>query len=227
MLLALDTATRIISLALHDGRTLLAETTWHTDNNHTLELSPAVERLLAQCGVTTEQLTGLAVSIGPGSYSGLRIGLAMAKGIAAVRHLPLVGLSTLDIIAAGQPYTQGQGALITVVQAGRGRVIAGRYRWGKGRWQPRGEPDLMDWETLFASIDGTASLTGEINEAGFAALAEAQAKEVPVKLVSPVYRLRRAGFLAEAALEQLQSNPTGFDPAHIVPIYVKTKDIPE
>ncbi|MCB9453683.1 MAG: tRNA (adenosine(37)-N6)-threonylcarbamoyltransferase complex dimerization subunit type 1 TsaB [Anaerolineaceae bacterium] len=226
MLLAIDTATHLISLALHDGRSLLAETTWHSENNHTVELSPAVGRMLTQCDAGFSDLTGLAVSVGPGSYSGLRIGMALAKGIASVQHLPLVGVSTLDVIAAGQPHSQGQGVLVVVVQAGRGRVIAGRYRRSKGEWQPRGEPQLMDWETLFASIDGAAILTGELNEAGFAALEAAQAKAVPVKLMPPVYRLRRAGFLAEVALERLQADPTGFDPANVLPFYIKTKDIP-
>lgn len=226
MLLALDTATRLISLALHDGQNLLAETTWNSDNNHTVELSPAIQRMLAQCDVGFSDLTGLAVSVGPGSYSGLRIGMALAKGLASVRHLPLVGISTLDVIAAGQPHIQGQSALVAVVQAGRGRVIAGRYRWSKGLWQPRGEPHLMDWDTLFASIDGAALLTGEINETGFAALETAQTHDVPVKLMPPVYRLRRAGFLAEVAWERLQTDPTGFDPAFVLPFYVKTKDIP-
>jgi tRNA threonylcarbamoyladenosine biosynthesis protein TsaB len=226
MLLALDTATHLISVALHDGQTLLAETTWNSDNNHTVELSPAIRRMLAQCGAQFSDLTGLAVSVGPGSYSGLRIGMALAKGIASVHHLPLVGVSTLDVIAAGQPHIQGQAALVVVVQAGRGRVIAGRYRWNKGVWHPRGEAQLMDWETLFTSIDGAAVLTGELNAAGFAALETAQANAVPVRLMPPVYRLRRAGFLAELAWERLKQDPTGFDPAQVLPFYIKTKDIP-
>jgi tRNA threonylcarbamoyladenosine biosynthesis protein TsaB len=225
MLLAIDTATQIMSLALHDGRSLLAEQTWHTANNHTVELAPAILALLNQCSVQIEQLKALGVSIGPGSYSGLRIGVALAKGMASTRGLPLVGVSTLDTIAAAQPHFQG--GLIVTVLAGRGRISVGRYQWRKGRWGSRGEPQLMEWETLFESIDGPAFLSGEISDEGYEAIAAAQAKNIPVTLASSAYRLRRAGFLAEEAWSRFKAEPNGFSAAKLVPLYIKTPDSPE
>lgn len=225
MLLAIDTATQIMSLALHDGRKLLAEQTWHTANNHTIELAPSVQAMLRRCELNFSDLKALAVSIGPGSYSGLRVGVALAKGLAAAYSLPLVGISTLDTIALGQPYYQG--ALLVVLQAGRGRIIVARYQWRKGRWGNRGDPRLMEWDGLFESIDGPAYLTGEINETGYEALARAQANDVPVVLVPSAYRLRRAGFLAEEALSRLEEEKTGFEAARLTPMYIKTQDSPE
>lgn len=225
MLLAIDTATQVMSLALHDGRDLLAEEAWHTNNNHTIELAPAIEIMLDRCGVKMSDLTALAVSIGPGSFSGLRIGVSMAKGIAGALNLPLVGISTLDILAAGQP--QSSGGLVAIVQAGRGRVIAQTYRWRKGKWVSRTDPQIMDWETLFNSIDGPAHLTGEVSESGRQALETALKHEIPITLTPAVYRLRRAGFLAEEALERLKSDENAsYEAAKILPIYVKTKDTP-
>lgn len=221
----MDTATQIMSLALHDGRKLLAEQTWHTANNHTIELAPAVQAMLDHNRVRPGDLTALAVSIGPGSYSGLRVGVALAKGLASAGGLPLVGVSTLDTIAAGQPYYQG--GLLVVIQAGRGRIIVARYQWRKGRWGSRGEAQLMDWETLFASIDGTAYLTGEINDDGLDALQTAQANNVTVTLVPSAYRLRRAGFLAEEALARLSAAPNDYAAAKLVPMYIKTQDSPD
>jgi tRNA threonylcarbamoyladenosine biosynthesis protein TsaB len=226
MLLAIDTATQVMSLALHDGLNLRAEQTWHTTNNHTAELAPAIMTILNHCDATVEDLTALAVSIGPGSYSGLRIGVALAKGMAAAHELPLVGISTLDILAVGQPYYTGH-ALIVTVEAGRGRVIAATYRWSKGRWVHRGEPQTMDWETLFENIDGPAYLSGDMTEAGIEAMSRALERGIPVKLVPAVHRLRRAGFLAQEALDRLAQNDKGqFEAAKVAPIYVKTKDIP-
>src|SRR5579871_1377162 len=129
-LLALDTATQYISIALHDGQQVLGEQTWMSENHHTVELAPAVRKLLEQANLTASQLTALAVSLGPGSYTGLRIGVALAKGMAAAHHLPLVGISTLDILASEQPQTPG--ALILVLPAGRGRVVTARYHWRRG-----------------------------------------------------------------------------------------------
>ena len=224
MLLAIDTATQVMSLALHDGETLRVELTWRTANNHTTELAPTVRDMLARADITLDDLTALAVSIGPGSYTGLRIGVALAKGLAAARHLPLVGVSSLDTLAAAQPYVQGSG-LIVVIEAGRGRVIAATYRWRKGGWDKRAEPEIMDWETLIASIDGPAAISGEITDEGRQQLVEAQARDVPVTINPGVFRLRRAGFLAEEALRRLREGGD-HDPARLAPLYVKTRDLP-
>ncbi len=225
MLLAIDTATQIMSLALHDGHNLLAEQTWHTHNNHSIQLGPALEALLARQGITAEQLTTLAVCTGPGSYSGLRVGVSFAKGLASVRRLPLIGLSSLDIIAAAQPHYPH--SLIVVVQAGRGRVVVGRYQWRKGGWIQRGEAQLMDWETLLNSIDGPAHLSGEISEEGHDRLHVAQEKDIPITLVPSAFRLRRAGFLAQEAWDLFHNGDLiDFDAARLVPFYVKTPDVP-
>ena len=225
MLLALDTATQLISLALYDGYNLLAEQTWHTAFNHSVQLAPTLQSLLDRANVTSTDLKAIAVCIGPGSYSGLRVGVSLAKGMAAVHHLPLVGISALDILAAAQPhYSDG---LIVVIQAGRERVIVGRYQWRKGHWASRGEVQLMDWETLLASVDGPAHTTGEISSAGHAILASAKEKALPITIVPAAFRLRRAGFLAQEAWERYKADETGFDAAKLVPFYIKTQDVPE
>jgi tRNA threonylcarbamoyladenosine biosynthesis protein TsaB len=222
MLLAIDTATKVMTLALHDGIDLLAEQTWHTENNHSTQLAPAVQKLLACCEVSLSDLAALAVSIGPGSFTGLRIGVALAKGIASANDLPLVGISTLDVLAAGHPYFSTHPGVIAAVQAGRGRIIVRTYRWRKGKWSSQTEPQLMNWETLFSRVDGPAYLTGEIDTAGREALATAQAKDIPVKLTPAAFRLRRAGFLAEEAWERLREEQANFDATRLVPVYVKT-----
>jgi tRNA threonylcarbamoyladenosine biosynthesis protein TsaB len=225
MLLAIDTATQAMSLALHNGRELLGEQSWHRSDNPTADLAPAVGGLLARCDVTVNQLSALAVSIGPGTYTDVRVGVAFAKGLAAGRNLPLVGVTTLDTIAAGQPHYQG--SLIVTIGAGRGRIVIGRYQWKKGRWGSRGEPQLMDWDTLFGSIDGSAYLSGEIDEEGQQALAAAQAKDLSVSLVPPAYRLRRAGFLAEEAWTRLNADKSAKFPASdIQPLYLKPSETP-
>lgn len=223
MLLAIDTATRFMSLALHDGHELLAEQTLAIGNHHTTELAPTLQHMLAVCDVQMGQITALAASTGPGSYTGLRIGVALAKGLATAHQLPLVGVSTLDTLAAAQP--QANGGLITLVQAGRGRIIVRTYRWRKGRWGSHAEPQLMDWETLFASIDGPALLTGEITLQGMEALKHAQAENIPVTLAPPAQRLRRAGVMADVAWELLAEAPdkSVFAPSKLLPVYVRSE----
>jgi tRNA threonylcarbamoyladenosine biosynthesis protein TsaB len=103
MLLALDTSTRTIGVALYDGLRVLGEMVWTSDGFHTVELAPAVADSLARAGLQMKDLQALAVATGPGSFTGLRIGMALGKGMALARRLPLVGVRTLDVLAAAQP----------------------------------------------------------------------------------------------------------------------------
>ena len=152
MILAIDTATRWTSIAIHDGRSVLAEHGWYGRNTQTQELSPALQTLFRQASIQASELTAIAVAIGPGSYTGLRIGLGVAKGLAMPHSIPLIGIGTLDILVAAIPPTNTD--LIGVIEAGRKRIIATRYAWENGRWQPQEEkPQIATWEELSEQIN--------------------------------------------------------------------------
>ncbi|HOA23114.1 MAG TPA: tRNA (adenosine(37)-N6)-threonylcarbamoyltransferase complex dimerization subunit type 1 TsaB [Aggregatilineales bacterium] len=216
MILAIDTATRNVSLALHDGHEVIAEMTWRTANHHTVELTPALSDMLRYSGVTPADLTALAVTLGPGSYTGLRIGMSLAKGIAlaASPPLPLVGIPTLDVVAAAQPHEAER--LVAVAQAGRRRINAGLYEWGEAGWQSTGEPFITTWEKLLDRLETTTQVAGEIDAAGAELLAA-----VPNRVIvaSPAQNVRRAGYLAELALRRLQAGAPA-DAAAIAPVYL-------
>jgi tRNA threonylcarbamoyladenosine biosynthesis protein TsaB len=222
MLLAIDTATQTMSLALHDGAELLLEETWQTSNNHTVELAPAVFALLARAGKPS--LTAMAVSVGPGTYTGLRVGVSLAKAMASAGNLPLVGISTLDILAVAQPHFPG--ILVTVVKAGRGRVVTAIYRWRKGHWTAQGDAEILHWDALLDRVRGAAIITGEVDEEGREAVHKAHITNPQLILAPAVRRLRRAGFLAEEAWYRLRVDRASHIAARVNPIYVKTKDSP-
>ena len=92
MLLVVDTSTAQVGLALYDGDQVLGEMMWTTKQHHTTELSPALSGLLKRCGVTMSMVQALGVAIGPGSFTSLRVGLSLAKGIALARNLPVMGI---------------------------------------------------------------------------------------------------------------------------------------
>lgn len=137
MLLAIDTATHIAGIALADERGLRGAQQWHTERNHTVELMPNVVRLLAEAAVQPGDLAAIAVAIGPGSYTGLRIGLSVAKGYCFATGAALVAVPTLDISA--HAYTVRLGELCAVLQAGRGRLAARFYHAAQDTWQPGSE----------------------------------------------------------------------------------------
>lgn len=100
MLLALDTATDRVSIAVHDGREVLAVETLDAARRHAEALTPAIMRVLAAASATFHQLTGVAVGVGPGAFTGLRVGLATARTLAFARGLPCYGVLTLDALAS-------------------------------------------------------------------------------------------------------------------------------
>ena len=216
MLLAIDTATRWTGLALHDGRFVVAESGWRAVNTQTVELSPAVAQMLGRAGCQATDLVAVAVAIGPGSYTGLRIGLGFAKGLAIANQTKLLGISTLDIVAAAQ--AEAPSALVVVAEAGRRRVCAGRYQWqgGKG-WQSDGQPDIMSWPELLAAVDPPVVFAGEISPEA-AKLIRGAGKDY--RQVSAAHSLRRAGYLAEIGWNHLRRGWTD-DPAALAPIYLR------
>jgi tRNA threonylcarbamoyladenosine biosynthesis protein TsaB len=193
MILAVDTATKWTGLALHDGRSIVTEVGWHSVNQQTVELAPAVSDLLERAGMSPSELAAIAVAIGPGSYTGLRIGLAFAKGLALANKTRLIGIPTLDILAAALP--QADGVLVAIAQAGRSRVWAGTYHWQRGKgWQSQEKPVIDDWRTLLGSVSEPATFSGEITP-GAAKMIRASEKKF--WLTSSARSVRRAGYLAE------------------------------
>jgi tRNA threonylcarbamoyladenosine biosynthesis protein TsaB len=99
VLLAFDTATPYVTVALHDGERVVAERRSEQRMKHGEQLAPLIEQVLADAGVVRQDLTAIAVGIGPGPYTGLRVGLVTARTLAFVLDLPVYGVCSLDVIA--------------------------------------------------------------------------------------------------------------------------------
>lgn len=99
MLLSFDTATSKVSVALHDGRDVVAERSSEQSMKHGEHLAPLIEAVMTDSGVGRGDLTGVAVGVGPGPFTGLRVGLVTARTLAHVLAIPVHGVCTLDVIA--------------------------------------------------------------------------------------------------------------------------------
>ncbi|MBE3582120.1 MAG: tRNA (adenosine(37)-N6)-threonylcarbamoyltransferase complex dimerization subunit type 1 TsaB [Thermoanaerobacteraceae bacterium] len=131
LVLGIETSTSVVSAALVDAQKLLAEVYLDSKEHHSRRLLPVISSLLEEVGVKIKDLAGIAVALGPGSFTGLRIGLATAKGLAHAGGKPLVGVPTLDALALN---AAGVGGLICpVVVARRQEVYTALYRWQEGR----------------------------------------------------------------------------------------------
>jgi tRNA threonylcarbamoyladenosine biosynthesis protein TsaB len=218
MLLAIDTATRLAGLALCDQakRLVLAEETWHSTDNHTVELMPRLVRLLEQQGLAPSDLTGIVISLGPGSFTGLRIGLGLAKGLALAQGLPIVGVPTLDVVA--QPHKTQRLPIWAILQAGRGRICAGHYTRSKEHWRREGSYQLTTVEKLCSQVQEPVLFCGEID----AQDAELIGRQLGLMatVASTAASLRRAAYLAELGWDRLARGDSD-NAATLSPIYLQ------
>jgi len=227
MLLALDTATRYSGLALFDGQRALAELNWHSDNGQTQELLPRLAQLLAWQGLEPAALDAVAVGLGPGSFTGLRVALSAAKGLALAHNLPLVGVPSLD--ATAYPHLGRAEPVCAVIQAGRGRVCWALYRADSALddHQAASIGDWSGWRTSYrlSSIAELAGhihqptwFSGEILPATRDALQENLGQSLRRSPASPVPR--STAVLAALGWQRLQAGQTD-DLASLSPIYLR------
>jgi tRNA threonylcarbamoyladenosine biosynthesis protein TsaB len=222
MLLAIDTSTRQAGIALYDGdKGLIAEYNWHSANRHTEELMPATAQMLERAKLTAHGLTAVGVAIGPGSFTGLRVGLAAAKGLALAQGLKLVGISTLDFTA--YPHQAQARPVIALVQAGRGRVCWARYAHGPDGWAAQAPYTLATLPALAAAITEPVVFVGELSQADRQTLEDELLGPDRAAFLPPALSARRAACLAELAWARHAAGQWA-DPATLSPLYMQQPD---
>lgn len=218
MLLALDTSTQTVGMALFDGVQIIGETIWQTRSHHTVEVAPALGELFSRCGIKPMDLEGIGVALGPGSFTSLRIGLAIAKGLAMAARIPIVGIPTLNILVAAQPLSELP--LAAILQAGRNKLAVGWYQAGKHGWESTGEAQVSTVDELYETIQTPTLVCGELSSAERQTLGR---KRKTILLASPAMSLRRPSYLAELAWKRLKSGKVD-EVISLAPIYLHTAE---
>lgn len=150
--LAFDTSTKTASVALLKEETLLIEHFINTGKNHGETLLPAIENILAVAGVGIAEIELLAVTVGPGSFTGLRVGASTAKGLAFSEGTPIVGVSTLDALAAN--VNSGNIMICPMLDARKKEVYTALYRMsGTGFPERITDEQVISPEILLADMD--------------------------------------------------------------------------
>ena len=156
MLLAIDTSTRYAGVALSDEERLLSCRFWYSSTNHTTQLMPAVSEILTSYGLTPRDLSGIAVALGPGGFSALRVGMSVAKGLAMAAQKPLLGVGTLDLEAL--PCLESGLPVCVLLESGR-REVASAYFGVNG--QRVREDVICPPEELLAEVTQQTIFCGE------------------------------------------------------------------
>ena len=216
MLLAIDTSTHLSGLALFDGERILAEESWHSPDSHTVELMPRLVRMMKTHRARPQDIEAVAVALGPGSFTGLRIGLAVAKGLALSLGIDILGIPTTDFLTYQFAYQTRP--VWGILRAGRGRIYTAGYKKSGKRWKRLTDFMALYWRELPEKVGGRPVIfCGEIDAQGRAFLEERFGGKAIV--AGPAFSLRRAGFLAQMAYELWQAGRRD-GPASLSPIYL-------
>lgn len=210
-ILALETTERIGSLAIHDGDKVLAEKTLDADQRTAQSLAPGVKKLFAQVGWKVGDLDLVAVTVGPGSFTGLRIGVTTAKTLAYAAGAQVLGLDTLEVIAAQTPAELGRVAV--AIDAQRGEVVAGTFtRREDGHFELTAPGQLLTAEAWLASLATGTAVSGPIIQRLLDRL------PTGVTIVEETDRLPKASTVAELAARAYREGRRD-DLWHLAPKY--------
>ena len=211
MELSIDTASDLASLALSREGVVLHDVSWQCARNHTVELLPAIDRLLTGAGAARGDLAAVFVTTGPGMYTGLRVGIATAKGLARGLSLPLVGVGRLELDAF--PHRGAADAVIAVHRAGRGDLAWASY--ADNPWREVTPPELSKPEEFVEQLRLPILVVGEVDD-GLSALLVALKRATVVQLSTSA----RARALASLGWERLAAGAPS-DPALLRPVYLR------
>lgn len=203
-MLAIDTSTEQAGLAIRAGESIHARS-WSAGRTQTTSVLPAIDELIGVAGMAPNDLSAVAVATGPGTFTGLRVGMSIAKGIVLALGIPLVGIPTLQITAAGVGDAED---ILAVLPAGRGRVVSQRF--GADADDAPHNSTLDELIETLASMPGTL-VVGELGDV----------QQERVAAVHPRVRWehRDPGVLIRLAGERLDSGEPD-DPVTLEPVYL-------
>lgn len=210
--LAIDTATSVCSVALVRGEKLLAENSTDLVRTHSQRLLPMVENIFQEACLQPKDIKLLAVAKGPGSFTGLRIGIATVKGLGLAFNLPVVGISTLQALA----HNFNAGLVCPVLNARLGQVYAALYRTGHNPLPQNLLPEqaitVANLLAQLAEWDEPIWFCGD----GVRLVFPIAQKELAAPRLAPCHlSLNRAGALASLAQFYPPSNPSTLTPLYL------------
>ena len=218
LILAFETSAKAASVALLEENKLLGESYQNTGLTHSQTIMVMAEDLLKSCGKTVADVTAVAVAAGPGSFTGVRIGVAAAKGFAWGRELPCYGVSTLESMALAQGAYQGY--VCPVMDARRSLVYNALFYVNRGQLDRITEDRaiaLADLKEELLLLKEPVFLVGDGSNLTYKTLSD----EIPALVLPPEHRMhQRAGGVALAALEKIRAGESG-DANALTPNYLR------
>jgi tRNA threonylcarbamoyl adenosine modification protein YeaZ len=158
-ILGIDTTTKRLCLGLHvDGK--FYEYSLEVGRNLSAVLVPTIQRVMAAVGLKIMDIDYFACGLGPGSFTGMRIGLATIKGLSVVKNKPIIGISSLDILAKNAAFAADR-LIITALDARRSLIYCSSYKYEKGSLKRKSDYSLLSLDELVKKFPGKAVILGD------------------------------------------------------------------
>lgn len=197
MLLAIDTSTVFTGLACWDKSGLLGECVWDSGRNHSVQVLPQIDMLLHHIGHVPSDVAVVGVAIGPGSWSGLRVGMSIAKGLAVAGDVPVVGICTLDALAYQHQHLSLP--VYPLIRLGRERFATALFQH-EGTWQRLSDYRNVSLPELCADVREQPFFCGDID--AHVQQQMQQCIDGPSYFAYAVDNVRRPGYLADLAWQR-------------------------
>lgn len=222
-ILGIDTSTEIGTLGIVSEDAVCAEYSVNAWKRQCEVIFPGIESILKDINMSLSDIDGFAVGLGPGSFTGVRIGVTIGKALAYAENKPLVGISTLDCLAAGVLSSHADDLICSVIDARGGRVYGAFYTHDPDSGLRRHSDYLAT--TIDALLDMVDKGDGKVIFVGDGALA--YASRITSALIHraiitpPVFHACRGAITAQLAIERVKSNNATDNPYELVPMYLR------
>lgn len=217
-ILGIDTSSMATSVAVIEDNKLICEYTVNTKKTHSQKLMLMIENMLKISDLDVNEMDLIAVCEGPGSFTGLRISMATAKAIAHVNNLPIVGVNSLELLAANMNLCDKK--ICSILDAQRTQVYSGQYKFENNEVVELKNIDVVEIDDLIEELKNSKEDWIMVGEAVYKY--EGKLKDIEnIHITAPSHNVSKASSLCSVAINKYNKNIDVYDCYNINPVYIR------
>ena len=217
-ILGIDTSSMATSIAIVEDNKLISEYTVNTKQTHSQKLMPMLENMVNISGMNINEIDAIAVCEGPGSFTGLRIGMATAKAVAHVNNLPIISVNSVEILAANMDLNNKK--ICSILDAQRTQVYMGKYQFTNNKLEELQSVDVVEIDDLLEQLSKSKEEWILVGEAVYKY--EDKILEVKnIQIPSPSHNVNKASSLCSIAMNKYKEDKDIYDCYTVMPKYIR------
>ena len=216
--LGIDTSSNATSIAVIEDNKLICEYTINTKTTHSQKLMPMIENMLKISEINVNDMDMISICQGPGSFTGLRIGMATAKALSHVNNLPIVGVNSLELLAGNMDLSDKK--ICSILDAQRTQVYMGQYKFENNKLVEIKSVDVVEIDELLEELKSSNEEWILVGEAVYKY--EDKIKEIEnICVPAPSHNVNKASSLCTIAMNKYDQNIDVYDCYTINPVYIR------